>query len=183
MEVWAGGAASGTGPCDDVPGLHSLSHLGQQLGVVAIQSSQAAAVVDHHIVAVASLVVGSHGHRPRQRRPDGRAGGDGQIHAGVSPALAGEGIDPVSELRGDHRLPPSPDGGAEAVRTDEGHLRTGKPAGPRSSCGTVDHQVVDAVGVGPVFLRDFNVQDFADLPVDFHIPAGFLAHSVNHFVV
>ncbi len=155
------------GQRDDIPGLHRLAHLGQQLGVVAVQSGETVAVVDHDVVAVAALVISGHRHRPRQRRPDGRAGGHRQIHAGVAFPLACKGVDPVAELRGDHRLPARPDGGAEAVRADEGHSSAGKPAAACPGGGPIDHQIVDAVGVGPVFLRDLHAQRRGNPLVDF----------------
>ena len=65
----------------------------------------AIAVVDHDIITIASGVVLGDRHRSAQRGADGRAGGDCQVHAGVPLALPGDGIDAVTEFRGDTALP------------------------------------------------------------------------------
>ena len=148
MEVGAGGAPGGTGEGDHIPGLHRLAHPRQQLGVVAIQGRQTTAVVDHHIVAVAALVVGGHGHGPRQGGADGGSGRHRQIHSTVTPPFAGERVAAVAELRGDHVPPVLPDGGAEAVRADEGHIRPGEAAA--AARRSISNQVIDAVGVAPL---------------------------------
>ena len=67
--------------------------------------NESVAVVDAYVVAVASGVVLGDRHRPRQRGADRRAGGDCQVHAGVPLALPSDGIDAVSEFRGDTALP------------------------------------------------------------------------------
>lgn len=90
MEVGAGGPAGAAGQRYDVASLHRLSHPHQQLGIVGVESRQAAAMVDHHIVAVAAVVLGG-GDGAGQGGPDGGAGGYRQIHAGVAPGLPGEG--------------------------------------------------------------------------------------------
>ena len=86
VKVWAGGAAGAAGQGDDIAGLHSLAHPHQQLGVVGVEGGQAIAVVHHHVVAIAAVVLGG-GDRTGQGGPDGGAGGNRQIHAGVSPGL------------------------------------------------------------------------------------------------
>ena len=84
-------------------------------------------MVDHDIIAIASGVVLGDRHRPRQRGADGRAGGNGQVHAAVSLALPGDGIDAVAEFRGDTALPAGANGGAETVRANVRHIRAWYP--------------------------------------------------------
>ena len=149
MEVGSGRPSGGTGEGDHIPGLHRLTYPRQQLGAVAVQGGESAAVVDHHIVAVAAPVIGRHGHGPRQGGADGGSGGYRQIYPRVAPPLAGEGVAAVAKLRGDHVPPALSDGGAEAVRPDEGHIRTGEAAA--ASRRTVSDQVVDTVSVALLF--------------------------------
>lgn len=66
MQVRPGRPSGGTGQGDDIPGVHSLSHLHQQLGVVGIKCGKTAAVVDHDVVAIAGAVLGD-GHRVGSR--------------------------------------------------------------------------------------------------------------------
>ena len=105
MEVRPGGAPGAAGEGDDVSRLHRLSHFCQQLGAVAVQRNESVAVVDAYVVAVASGIVLGDRHRSRQRGADGRAGGNGQIHAAVPLAFSGDGIDAITEFRGDTALP------------------------------------------------------------------------------
>ena len=93
---------------------------------MAIERDQPAAVVDHHVVPIAALVVCGDGNGPLQGGPDGRAGGDRQVHAAVALRLASEGVAAVTKLRGDDVPPVRPDGGAEAVCADEGDVRPGE---------------------------------------------------------
>ena len=90
MEVWAGGPAGAAGQGYNVAGLYCLAYPHQQLGVVGVEGGQAIPVVNHHIVAVAAVVLGG-GDGAGQGGPDGGAGGYRQIHAGVAPGLPGEG--------------------------------------------------------------------------------------------
>ena len=119
---------------------------------MGVESGQAAAVVDHHIVAVAAVVLGG-GDGAGQGGPDGGAGGYRQIHAGVAPGLPGEGVSPVTKLRGNTALPPGTNGGAEAVRPNEGHVRAGNPA-LRAGGYTIHHDIVDAVRIGLLLRCD-----------------------------
>ena len=59
---------------------------------------------------------------------DGCAGGDCQVHAAVSLALPGDGIDAVSEFRGDAAFPSRTNGRTETVRADKRHIRAWNPA-------------------------------------------------------
>ena len=70
-----------------------------------IADAKAIAVVDHDIIAITTGVVLGDRYRPRQRGADGCAGGNSQIHAAVPLALPCDGIDAVSEFRGDAALP------------------------------------------------------------------------------
>ena len=105
MEVRTGGAPGAAGEGDDVSRLHGLSHSRQKLRAVAVQRNESVAVVNAHVVAIASGVVLGDRHRSAQRGADGRAGGNSQVHAGVPLALPGDGIDAVAEFRGDTALP------------------------------------------------------------------------------
>ena len=118
-------------------------------------------MVDHHIVAVAAVVLGG-GDGAGQGGPDGGAGGYRQIHAGVAPGLPGEGIPPVAKLRDDPALPPGTNRGAEAVRPDEGHVGAGDPA-LRSSGHAIFHNVVDAVRIGLLLRSDLCSGKLSDL--------------------
>ena len=120
---------------------------------MGIQGHHAVAVVDHHIVAVAAGVVGGGGDHAGQSRTDWRAGGNGNVNSSVAPGLAGEGILAVTELGSDTALPAGADRRAEAIRPDEGRLRSWDPV-LCSGGGAVAHQVVNAVGIAAVFLRN-----------------------------
>ena len=72
---------------------------------MAVQRGESVAVVDAHIVSIASGVILGDRHRPRQCGADRRAGRDSQVHAGVSSALAGDGVDAVTEFRGNTAFP------------------------------------------------------------------------------
>ena len=114
-------------------------------------------MVDHDIVAIASGVVLGDRHSPRQRRADGRAGGDCQVHAAVSLALPGDGIDAVTEFRGDTALPAGANGGAETVRANVRRIRAWYPA-LRTSGYAIADEVVDTVGVGLLLRRYFQAK-------------------------
>ena len=122
MEVRTGGAPGAAGEGDDVSRLHVLSHSRQKLRAVTVQRNESVAVVDAYVVAVASGVVLGDRHRSRQRGADECAGGDCQVHAGVSLALPSDGIDAVAEFRGDAALPARADWRTETVRADKWHI-------------------------------------------------------------
>ena len=120
---------------------------------MAVQRGKAIAVVDAHVVTVASGVVLGDRHRSAQRGADGRIGGDCQVHAGVPLALPGDGIDAVAEFRGDTALPAGADGRTETVRADKRHIRAGNPA-LRTSGNAIARQIVHTVGVGLLLLGE-----------------------------
>ena len=123
---------------------------------MTVERGEPAAVVDAHVVAVAAGVVLGDRHCSRQRRSDRRSRGDSQIHAGVSLRLVGDRVDAAAEFRGDAAFPARPDGGAETIRANEGNIRAGYPA-IRSGSDAVADEVVDAVGIAFLLLRDFQV--------------------------
>ena len=164
VQVRTGGASGVAGEGNDVARLHGLSHPCQQFRTVTVERGEPVAVVDAHVVAVAADVVLGDGHCSRQRRSDRRSRGDSQIHAGVSLRLVGDRVDAVAEFRGDAAFPSSPDGGAEAVRTNEGNARAGYPA-ICSGGDAVADEVVDAVGIAFLLLCDLHVQDDFDVPI------------------
>ena len=122
MQMRPCGPSGGAGEGDHVPGLDCPANSGDELGAVAVERDQPAAVIDAHIITVVAPVVGGDGDGPRQGGPDGRAGGDRQVHAAVALRLSGEGVLAVAELRGDDVPPVRSDGRAEAVRADEGRF-------------------------------------------------------------
>ena len=121
MQVRAGRPSGGAGQGDDVPSIHGLPHRHQQLGVMGVERRETAAVVDHDVVAVAGTVLGD-GHRPWQCGADRCPSRNSQIHPAVALGLAGKGISPVAELRGDDVPPVLAHWGTEAVRADERHV-------------------------------------------------------------
>ena len=84
----------------------------------------------------------------------------------------GDRVDAAAEFRGDAAFPARPDGGAEAVRTNEGNVRAGYPA-IRSGGDAVADEVVDAVGIACLLLCDLQSQGAFDVPIDLcHIRDG-----------
>ena len=134
-------------------------------------------MVDHDIVAIASGVVLGDRHRPAQRRADGRAGGDCQVHTAMSLALPGDGIDAVSEFRGDTALPAGADGRTETVRANKRHIRAGYPALGATGYAIAD-EAVDTVGVGLLFRRYFQVKHVFKIAVH----GGYVRNRYRHGV-
>ena len=134
-------------------------------------------MVDHDIIAVAAGVVLGDCYRPAQRRADGRTGRDGQVHAAVPLALPGDGIDAVSEFRGDTALPAGANGGAETVRTNKRHIRAGYPALGATGYAIAD-EAVDTVGVGLLFHRYFQVKSVFKIAVH----SGYVRNGNRHGV-
>ena len=131
---------------------------------MGVEGGQAAAVVNHHVVAVATMILGCN-NSAGQGRPDGGASGYRQIHAGMAPGLPGEGVPPVAKLRGDPALPARTNGGAEAVRPDEGHVGAGDPA-LHTGGYTILHDIVDAVRIGLLLRCGFRSGEMPDVLPD-----------------
>ena len=98
MQVRTSRPPGGAGERDNVPCLHGLSYLGQQAGVVTIERREAIPMVDHHIVTIAACIILGDCHRTGKGRTDWGAGGHRQIHSGMAPRLAGEGVAAVPKL-------------------------------------------------------------------------------------
>lgn len=86
--------------------------------------------------------------------------------------LSGEGVLAVAELRGDDVPPVRTDGGAETVRADEGHIRSGKAAAIRSACVSIADQAVNAAGVLLLLGSGFRTHGGDVSPDSFHILNG-----------
>ena len=139
---------------------------------MTVERGEPVAVVDAYIVAVAADVVLGDRHCSRQRRSDWRSRGDSQIHAGVSLRLVGDRVDAVAEFRGDAAFPARSNGGAEAVRANEGNVRAEYPA-IRSGGDAVADEIIDAVGIAFLLLCDLLSQGAFDVPIDLcHIRDG-----------
>ena len=129
---------------------------------MGIQRHHTVAVVHHHIVAIATGVIGCGGDHAGQRRTDRRTRWDGDVDAGVPSGLACERIAAVAELRGDPALSSGAHRRAEAIRTDEGDTGAGDP----SLCAggsTIPHQVINAVGIAALLLGDNESQSCLDI--------------------
>ena len=88
-------------------------------------------------------------------------------------ALPGDGIDAVTEFRGDTAFPSRTNGRTETVRADKWHIRAGYPA-LRTSGNAIAHQIVHTVGVGLLFRRYFQVKSVFNIAVDLrHIRNGY----------
>ena len=130
-------------------------------------------MVDHDIISVSALVVGRDGDGPRQSGPDGRAGGDCQVHAAVAFRLSCEGVLAVAELRGDDVPPVRPNRRTEAICADERHVVKSASASRASAGVAIPNQAVDAVRVGLLLGGGFCAHGRGDVPPDgFHILDG-----------
>ena len=84
----------------------------------------------------------------------------------------GDRVDAVAEFRGDAAFPARSNGGAEAVRANEGNVRAEYPA-IRSGGDAVADEIIDAVGIAFLLLCDLLSQGAFDVPIDLcHIRDG-----------
>ena len=95
----------------------------------------------------------------------------------MSLALPGDGIDAVSEFRGDAAFPSRTNGRTETVRADKRHIRAGYPA-LRTSGYAIAHQIVHTVGVGLLLRRYFQVKHLFKIAVH----GGYVRNGYRHGV-
>ena len=123
-------------------------------------------MVDYHIVTIAAVILGNC-DRPRQCGPDRSACGYCQIHPGVSPCLASEGVAAIPELRGDHGLPICSDRRTETVHTNEGDIGPREPAAAFPAGAAIKDEMIDAVGVCLMVRSDLDSYGMADPLINF----------------
>ena len=93
----------------------------------------------------------------------------------LSLALPGDGIDAVSEFRGDTALPAGANRRTETVRANKRHIRAGHPALGATGYA-IAHEVVDTVGIGLLLRRYFQVKSVFKIAVH----GGYVRNGNRH---